>query len=205
MVPPPSRPSGHHHGDLRNALEQAALALVAERGAHGFSLAEASRRAGVSVAAPYKHFTDKDTLLAELARKGYEQQYERFAAAMADHQDPVEQLAAFAAAYVQFTADHKALFEITFSAGLKKQLHPRLAQAGDRVLELLREPAAHLAATTAEQDEIIRTVGASAHGFAAFLAEGVFGEPTTALQATKLRAADAARRLARDPLLPGAQ
>jgi len=202
VVPPRTRPSGHHHGDLRNALEQAALELVAERGAHGFSLAEASRRAGVSVAAPYKHFSDKDALLAELARKGYEQQYDRFAAAMAGHEDPVEQLAAFAAAYVQFAADHKALFEITFGAGLKKQLHPRLAEAGDRVLELLREPAARLVDTAAEQDEIIRTVGAAAHGFAAFLAEGVFGEPPTALPATKLRAAGAARRLARDPLVP---
>ena len=204
-MPPGSRPSGHHHGDLRNALEQAALALVAERGAHGFSLAEASRRAGVSVAAPYKHFSDKDALLAELARKGYEQQYERFAAAMAGEDDPIEQLAAFAAAYVQFAADHKALFDITFSAGLKKQLHPPLAEAGDRVLELLRGPAARLASTASEQDEIIRTIGAAAHGFAAFLAEGVFGEPATALEATKRRAAGAARRLARDPFIPDAQ
>src|ERR1700754_3368808 len=99
------RPTGQHHGDLRNALERAALELVAERGAHGFTLAEASRRAGVSVAAPYKHFADKDALLAELARKGYEQQYDRFAAAMSGETGPVEQLAAFAAAYVQFAAD----------------------------------------------------------------------------------------------------
>jgi AcrR family transcriptional regulator len=191
------RPTGHHHGDLRNALEQAALDLVAERGTHGFTLAEASRRAGVSVAAPYKHFADKDALLAELARKGYEEQHERFAAAMAVETDPVEQLGAFAAAYVRFSACNKALFDITFAAGLKKQAHPQLALAGDRVLELLRGPAKRLTDDPVAQVDLIRTIGATAHGFAAFLAEGVFGDPATALEATERRAADAARCLAR--------
>ena len=58
------RPVGHHHGDLRNALLRATLELVGERGPHGFTLAETSRRAGVSVAAPYKHFADRESLLA---------------------------------------------------------------------------------------------------------------------------------------------
>ena len=52
------RPSGQHHGDLRRALEEAALELVVTKGVGGFSMAEASRRAGVSVAAPYKHYAD---------------------------------------------------------------------------------------------------------------------------------------------------
>jgi AcrR family transcriptional regulator len=193
---PTPRPTGRHHGDLRNALEQAALDLVDERGAHGFTLAEASRRAGVSVAAPYKHFADKDALLAELARKGYEQQYDRFAAAMSGESDPVEQLAAFAAAYVQFAADSKALFDITFGAGLKKRLYPELARAGDRVLALLRTPAAQIRPDLADQDNLITTVGATAHGFAAFLNEGIFGDPQEQLEMAKRRARQAARRLA---------
>jgi len=193
---PTSRPTGRHHGDLRNALERAALDLVAERGAHGWTLAETSRRAGVSVAAPYKHFADKDALLAELARQGYEQQHARFAEAIAAEAEPVEQLAAFAAAYVQFAADSKALFEITFSAGLTKQAHPALAEAGDRVLALLREPAARITDRVADQDDLITTIGATAHGFAAFLNEGVFGDPATRLDEAKRRAAAAARRLA---------
>jgi AcrR family transcriptional regulator len=193
---PNSRPTGRHHGDLRNALERAALDLVAERGVHGFTLAEASRRAGVSVAAPYKHFADKDALLAELARKGYEQQYERFAAALAGRDDPVEQMAAFAAAYVRFAAENRALFEITFGADLRKERYPDLARAGDRVLEVLRGPAGSLAADPAQRDDLIHTIGAAAHGFAAFLGEGIFGEPERALEATERRAADAARTLA---------
>jgi AcrR family transcriptional regulator len=191
-----TRPTGHHHGDLRNALERAALELVTERGAQGFTLAEATRRAGVSVAAPYKHFPDKDALLADLARQGYEQQHRRFQAAMAGEEDPVEQLAAFAAAYVQFAADSKALFDITFGAGLKKERYPELAAAGDQVLSVLRGPAARLVTDTAGQDDLIHTIGATAHGFAAFLAEGIFGEATEALPATRRKAADAARRLA---------
>src|ERR1700722_12764230 len=61
---------GSANGDLVTALERAALDLVAERGPHGFSLNEASRRAGVSVAAPYKHFADREALLASLAAAG---------------------------------------------------------------------------------------------------------------------------------------
>jgi AcrR family transcriptional regulator len=195
---PNPRPTGRHHGDLRNALEDAALELVAERGVHSLTLAETTRRAGVSVAAPYKHFADKEALLAALARKGYEQQYERFAAAMAGLDDPVEQLAAFASAYVRFSAESKALFAITFGAGLNKHHYPELAQAGERVLELLREPAARLAADPESQIDLIHTIGATAHGFATFLAEGIFGEPAEALEATTRRAGEATRRLAAD-------
>ncbi|GIF50243.1 TetR family transcriptional regulator [Asanoa ferruginea] len=195
MGMPSTRPSGQHHGDLRNALLAAALDLVAERGAQGFTLAETSRRAGVSVAAPYKHFADKDALLAELARLGYEQQHTRFAAAMAGSDDPAEQLAAFAAAYVQFASDSRALFEITFAGGLDKAAYPDLALAGDRVLALLREPAARLAPDPDEALDLVLAVGATAHGFAAFLAEGVFGDPTSSLESAKRRARAAALRL----------
>lgn len=194
-----SRRSGQHHGDLQNALEQAALELVAERGTVGFTLAEACRRAGVSVAAPYKHFADKDALLAAVARRGYEQQHQFFAAAMDGEDDPVEQLAAFAAAYVRFAAQHKALFEITFGAGLKKQRYPELAQAGDRVLELLHGPARRVRSDPGEALDLIHAVGATAHGFAAFLAEGVFGEPAQQRESVAGRATEAARALASQP------
>lgn len=184
-------PTGRHHGDLRNALLTATLELVAEKGTHGFTLAEASRRAGVSVAAPYKHFADKEALLAELARIGYDQQYEAFAAAMSGAADPAEQLVAFAAAYVEFSARHQALFDITFGAALAKERYPDLARAGDRVLELLREPAMKLVAEPDEAVDLIQSIGALAHGFATFLAEGIF----EGLEPTKDRARRAARKL----------
>ena len=63
---------GYHHGNLREALVQAALAMIAERGVPGFAIAELARILGVSAAAPYRHFRDRDALLAELARRGFE-------------------------------------------------------------------------------------------------------------------------------------
>lgn len=195
---PREHPRGtYHHGDLRNALEQAALELVAERGPEAFTLAEASRRAGVSVAAPFRHFENKSALLAALALRGYEAQRERFAAAIAQSADPVEQLALFAAAYVQFSLEERALFDVTFSAGLLKADHPGLEEAGQRVLDVLREPAERLRADPADAIELIQTVGATAHGFAAFLRQGILGEPDTALDTAKQRASDATRLLAR--------
>lgn len=62
---------GYHHGNLREALLEAARRLTAERGPHGFTLAEAARLAGVSPSAPYRHFKDREALLAELSRRGF--------------------------------------------------------------------------------------------------------------------------------------
>lgn len=78
---PRSRPSSHptergdasyHHGDLRRALIDTALAMVTEEGAWNFTLREVARRAGVSHTAPYNHFEDKAALLAEVAALGFE-------------------------------------------------------------------------------------------------------------------------------------
>ncbi|MBU8538961.1 TetR/AcrR family transcriptional regulator [Falsiroseomonas tokyonensis] len=62
---------GYHHGNLREALLEAARRLTAERGPYGFTLAEAARLAGVSPSAPYRHFKDRDEMLAELCRRGF--------------------------------------------------------------------------------------------------------------------------------------
>ena len=65
-------PRGYHHGNLKEALIRAALQLIAEKGPGGFTFAEAARFAGVSPAAPYRHFRDRDELLADVARRGFE-------------------------------------------------------------------------------------------------------------------------------------
>ena len=66
-------PRGYHHGNLREALIRAALELIAKKGAAGFTFAEAARFAGVSPAAPYRHFRDRDELMASVALRGFEQ------------------------------------------------------------------------------------------------------------------------------------
>jgi len=70
---------GYHHGNLKEALVNAALELIAEKGPAGFTFADAARWAGVSPAAPYRHFRDLDALLADVARRGFEE----FSAALA--------------------------------------------------------------------------------------------------------------------------
>ncbi|GAA3438533.1 TetR/AcrR family transcriptional regulator [Kutzneria kofuensis] len=185
-----TRRSGYHHGDLRNALETAALELVAERGAHGFTMAEASRRAQVSVAAPFKHFANREALLAALVLKAHDEQARRFAEAVGSTADPVEQLAEFAAAYVQFTVDEPALSELIFGAGIDKSAYPELAAAGGKVLDVLMAPAQAL---SPDALALVHTIGAMAHGCAAFLRERVFDSPETA----KASARAAARALAR--------
>ncbi|MEM9270898.1 MAG: TetR/AcrR family transcriptional regulator, partial [Pseudomonadota bacterium] len=62
----------YHHGNLRQALVEATLELVVEKGPEGFTLTEAARKAGVSAAAPYRHFKGKDDMIAEAARQGFE-------------------------------------------------------------------------------------------------------------------------------------
>ena len=74
-----SGPRGYHHGNLKEALVRAALDLIAEKGPAGFTFADAARWAGVSPAAPYRHFRDRDELLTDVARRGFEQ----FSAALA--------------------------------------------------------------------------------------------------------------------------
>src|ERR1700674_77418 len=73
MIWKPDASRGYHHGNLKEALIRAALELIAAKGPSGFTFAEAARSAGVSPAAPYRHFRDRDELLANVARRGFEQ------------------------------------------------------------------------------------------------------------------------------------
>lgn len=196
MAPPVTRrPVGHHHGDLRNALLRASLELVGEKGSHGFTLAEASRRAGVSVAAPYKHFADRDALLAELATQGYQEQQNRFTAAIHGIEDPAEQLASFASAYVRFAAEEPALFDVTFHAGLDKSRFAELATAGDQVAGLLLPVAREVASTPDAAFDLLLRIAAAAHGLAVFLRQGLFGAGNTVLSDTEEKAARTARAI----------
>src|SRR5471030_342381 len=77
----------YHHGDLKEALLKASLELVREKGPHGFTLAEVCRKAGVSVAAPYRHYRDREALLAVIAESGFELQLTVMAQSVADSHD----------------------------------------------------------------------------------------------------------------------
>ena len=128
-MPSPAKGGRYHHGDLRAALVGTAIEVIGERGVRGFSLAEASRRLGVAVSAPYAHFADRDDLLAAVAVHAYELFYAVVAAGMSQSQPPADRLAAMARGYVRFAAANRPLFEVLYEAGLDKASHPEIEQA----------------------------------------------------------------------------
>ncbi|HXA30004.1 MAG TPA: TetR/AcrR family transcriptional regulator [Candidatus Angelobacter sp.] len=103
----------YHHGDLRAALLRAAMELLEESGASALSLRAVARCAGVSPAAPYRHYADREALVSAVAAVGYRELAERLAAAHPAPSTP-EELARVAVAYVQFALERPALFRIMF-------------------------------------------------------------------------------------------
>lgn len=184
--------------DLRNALERAALELVAERGPQGFTLAEACRRAGVSVAAPYKHFADREALLAALALQSYREQLRRYRAALATTVEPAEQLAAFAVAYVRFAGEERALFEIAFLAGLDKERHPELARAGAELYDTMMPVARRVVADPDWAFGLFTRVAAAAHGLALFVQQDMLPAGLNSRENAEQQAARTAHALVKD-------
>jgi AcrR family transcriptional regulator len=108
----------YHHGDLRAAILEAAVEVIRERGLVGLSLRECARRVGVSHAAPYRHFADKDALLMALAGEGFRELYEAGLEAMADLKEPRARLDAYGVAYVRFAIARPEHFRIMFASEL---------------------------------------------------------------------------------------
>src|SRR4051812_30727887 len=113
---PNQAPKRYHHGDLRNALIRAGQELLAAEGITGLDLRKVARAAGVSHAAPYRHFADKQALLAAIAEDGFYQLAQDIDDAI--QQAPTTaaaQLEQLARAYVQFALDHPAHMREMFS------------------------------------------------------------------------------------------
>ncbi len=137
----------YHHGNLREALVAACLRLIAERGPAGFAFAEVARAAGVSAAAPYRHFRDRNALLAEVARQGFERLGDALAAAWADGRaGPAPGLEACGRAYLAFARREPAAWAAMFESGLPPEREPALLAASDRCLGVLRGAAEALCA-----------------------------------------------------------
>ena len=136
--PPPGR-RGYHHGNLREALIRATLDLIAERGLSGFTFAEAARAAGVSSAAPYRHYRDRQALIANVAREGFE----LFAAALerawnGGRPTPLAAFENMGRAHLAFARNEPAYFSAMFEAGIPPDSEPEFAAAADRAFGILR-------------------------------------------------------------------
>ena len=140
---------GYHHGNLKEALLQAALDLIAQKGPAGFTFAEAARSAGVSPAAPYRHFRDRDELLASIAQRGFEQFEARLNAAWDDGRpDTPTAFERLGKAYLTFARDDPASYSAMFESGLPTDGNPALAAASERAFAVIRAAAERLAALT---------------------------------------------------------
>ena len=139
---------GYHHGNLKEALVRAALELIAEKGPAGFTFAEAARWAGVSPAAPYRHFRDRDELLADVARRGFEEFEARLAKAWdGGRPDAQTALDRVGRAYLAFARDQQAYYSAMFESGIPLDRNPTLVEAGERAFGVLREAAEAILAT----------------------------------------------------------
>jgi AcrR family transcriptional regulator len=136
---------GYHHGNLRQALVDAALILIEEKGPTGFTLSEAAKRAGVTPAAVYRHFAGREDLIAEAARQGYE----IFADVMeyAYQSGQPSALAAFEAtgrAYLAFARKYPGHYIAMFESGISVNHSPDLAAISSRARAVLERAAEQL-------------------------------------------------------------
>jgi AcrR family transcriptional regulator len=188
-MPGPGKRDRYHHGDLRAALIGTAIELIGERGVRGFSLAEASRRLGVAVSAPYAHFADRDELLAAVAVHAYELFYAEFLTEANQYTAHAERLAAMARGYVRFAGAHRPLFEVLFVAGLDKARHPEVKAAEQPFADAFMDCVRPLAGGEAPSGDLAAAVEAAAHGHAMLLLAGDLGQGNEAVELAAERAA----------------
>lgn len=140
-------PRGYHHGNLKEALIRAALELIAQKGPAGFTFAEAARWAGVSPAAPYRHFRDRDELLVDVARRGFDQFAQALSTAWGEGRpDPFTAFERLGRAYLEFARTEPAYYSAMFEAGVALDGSADLREASERAFAVLRTGAEELIA-----------------------------------------------------------
>ena len=175
---------GYHHGNLREALIQAALDLIAKKGPAGFTFADAARWAGVSAAAPYRHFRDRDALVADVARRGFELFAALLDRAWSDGRpEPFSAFENVGRAYLDFARDEPAYYSAMFEAGLSLDDDPALREIADRSFAVLRRASETLSARLPSEKRppalmMSLHIWALSHGVASLFARGDSGRRT---------------------------
>ena len=185
-------PRGYHHGNLKEALLRAALELIAQKGPAGFTFAEAARWAGVSPAAPYRHFRDRDALLANVALRGFHQFEEALTRAWDEGRpDVFFALDRLGRAYLDFARSEPAYYSAMFEAGIPLADNPELREAGDRAFAVLRAAAEKLCAQVPAPNRppalmVALHIWAMAHGIASLFGRGDAARRTLPIAAEEL-------------------
>lgn len=161
-----ARTTTYHHGDLRKALRDSAAAILEEEGLAALSLRAVARKAGVSHAAPYRHYPNHEALLVELAVSGFEELHRGIVATALVPAQQADRITLLGAAYMRFVAQRPGLARLMFSSQLPdREVCPRLATAADligaEIGGVLNDPALGLA------------VWAAVHGLAMLALENV--------------------------------
>jgi AcrR family transcriptional regulator len=126
----------YHHGDLRNTLRDAARAILEEEGLAALSLRAVARRAGVSHAAPYRHFPNHEALLVELVTEGFAELRQGIAAAVAGPAQETDRITAIGAAYMRFVTRRPGVARLMFGTQIpNRNSFPELAEAANSIAE----------------------------------------------------------------------
>jgi AcrR family transcriptional regulator len=182
-LPHVKKGSHYHHPDLREAMIRVAEQLLESDGPSGWTVRAAARIAGVSSGAPYRHFADKDTLLAAVAERGFAQLCSEIAEQLDGAGDAAaERLNALSGAYVRFAIANPGRYQIMFGRDIfDRNLHPALCSAADRTFDALRAEiirAQDAGALRRDQpsDAIAAAAWAIIHGLADLLLSGRLNE-----------------------------
>jgi AcrR family transcriptional regulator len=158
------------------ALKKAALKLVRHKGPRGFSLNEASRLAGVTAAAPYRHFVDKDTLLAEIISDGYAILAREVREAVQKVSGVQEQMVEAGTAYLRFSVDHADYFSLMFNSGIDKSKYPQVQHSAHDAFSIIFGLAQKSESTMEAAHARALSAWALVHGLATLNADGALAE-----------------------------
>ncbi len=176
----------YHHGDLRAACVRAAIELLDEHGETALSLRAVARRAGVSPAAPYRHYADREALVSAVAAVGYRELAERLVAAHPSPSTP-QQLADVAVAYVRFALERPALFRIMFGEPCDRDNDERVAATA--AVSLYVREIVERAFPQADAEALATAIWALVHGLAFLHLDGKLETATPSAVADRVTAA----------------
>jgi len=182
-----SSSSKYHHGNLKQALIEAGQQILIENGINGLSLRETAKAAGVSHTAPYRHFTDKEALLAAIAESGFDSLTEALLNTIEQHpDDPKEQLAAATATYVKLAVTRLEMHQLMFGDGfddeaMSETMLEKKQQTFNALSKIIENGQKKNIFKKTETLELVIAAWSMMHGYTMLLTTGQLSESVTSL------------------------